>query len=322
MSFFQRFWPLCLACVVFVAVGAGCRSFVAPEGMDPGQAARGEALAKLPPSEAAQKVNFVPGDTFELRQTMLGFGAALPELLGRRDGVKRVTVNRFAPMNTADLAWNMTIQREKEASRKEREAYERERDAGKAATLPATQYESREVNGTVTGIGLRSPHTLTLPASWQEGDRALRDEQSGLWLSDDAYLELSRTGLTTLNFGVFDEETNRLAQGLQDVDKALTALRTRASEDGRNHDLTLLKAETERVVVPLEINGVEVKVSAIRAKNWFGEVTVLENRQNPLVLKLTINPLSAGLAETLGGSLSSLDQLLGYEIKKLRVQAP
>jgi hypothetical protein len=308
--------------LLVVTLGAGCKSIQLPEGLGREQAARGEELAKLSPEEATKHINFTPGDTFELRQTMLGFGAALPELLGQRDGVKMVTVKRFAPMNAAALDWSMELKRETDESRTAREAYERARDAGETATLPATRYESKQVSGSVKEIGLRNPHSTSLPASWPEGELTLREEQSALWLSDDAYLELSRTGLTTLNLGVFDDETNRLAQGLQDVNKALSALRTRASEDGKNHDLTLLKADAERVTIPLEVNGTEVKVTAIRAKNWFGEITVLDNRQNPLVLQLKINPLSAGLAETLGGSLSSLDQLLGYEIKKLRVQAP
>ena len=305
-----------------MVLGVGCKAIPLPEGIGREQALRGEELAKLPPEEAVKRLNFTPGDTFELHQTMLGFGAALPELLGQRDGVKTVTVTRFAPMHLAELAWSMEVKRETDESRTARESYERARDAGEAATLPAVRYESTTVSGALREIGLRNPHTTSLPASWTEGDQSLREEQSALWLSDDAYLELSRTGLTTLNLGVFDDETNRLAQGLQDVNKALSALRARASEDGKNHDLTLLKADAERVTVPLEVNGVEVKVTAIRAKNWFGEVTVLDNRQNPLILQLKINPLSAGLAETLGGSLSSLDQLLGYEIKKLRVQAP
>lgn len=322
MFFSQRRWSICLALALLMTLGIGCKAVQLPDGLGREQAARGEELAQLPPEEAAKRVTFAPGDTFELRQTMLGFGAALPELLGQRDGVKAVTVTRFAPMNVAELAWKMEVKRETEESRKAREAYEQARDAGQAATLPAARFESKHVSGSVTAIGLSNPHTTSLPASWPEGARSLNEVQSGLWLSDDAYLELSRTGLTTLNFGVFDEETNRLAQGLQDVNKALSALRARASEDGKNHDLTLLKADTGRVTVPLEVNGAEVKVSAIRAKNWFGEITVLDNRQNPLILQLKINPLSAGLAEALGGSLSSLDQLLGYEIKKLRIQAP
>lgn len=313
---------LIVASALLIVLGVGCRDIQLPAGIGREQAARGEELAKLSPEEAAKRISFTPGDTFELRQTMVGFGSALPELLGQRDGVKAVTVKRFAPMNVAELEWSMEAKRETEASRTEREAYERARDAGEAATLPAVRFETKPSSGSLKAIGLRSPHTTSLPASWPEGESSLREEQSGLWLSDDAYQELSRTGLTTLNLGVFDEETNRLAQGLQDVNKALSALRARASEDGKNHDLTLMKADAERVTVPLDINGVEVKVTAIRAKNWFGEITVLDNRQNPLILKLTINPLSAGLAETLGGSLSSLDQLLGYEIKKLRVQAP
>lgn len=314
-------WMASLACVV-VLVGAGCRNGVIPSPFTEHEIQRAGELSQLSPADAAARISFLPGDTFEIQQTMLGFGAVLPELLGQRDGMKQVTVNRFAPTHTAEVKWQMTVKHETQSSREAREAYERARDAGEAATLPAATYETSNVTGTMIGIGLQSPHTAYLPAFWQEGEMDLRNERSGLWLSDDAYLELSKTGQTILNLGVFDEETNRIAHGLQEVDHAMATLRARANEDGRTHDLTLLKADAERLIVPLEVNGMTVNVSAIRARNWFGEITVLDNRQNPLILQVTIHPLSAGLADLLGGGLTSLDHLLGYQITKVRVQAP
>ena len=73
--------------------------------------------------------------------------------------------------------------------------------------------------------------------------------------------------------------------------------------------LTELAAEAEFIEWPLEVNGRPTVVSAIRARNWFGEIVVLNNRQNPLILKLSL------ASEEGGDDTAILDELFGYEIK-------
>ena len=93
-------------------------------------------------------------------------------------------------------------------------------------------------------------------------------------------MELVRTRHTILNLGVFDAEANQAAKNVADLKTTLDRLRKQANEDGQFQDLTLLEAEPDFIEYPLEVNGRTVMVSAIKAKNWFGEVIILNSAQN------------------------------------------
>jgi hypothetical protein len=86
-------------------------------------------------------------------------------------------------------------------------------------------------------------------------------------------------------------------------------------------DITLVKAVAPEEEYPLTVNGKEIRVKAIRARNWFGEIVVLKNPENPLVLKLSLNPLTYGAAGAVAKS-ADLKNVFGYEIAKLNVHAP
>lgn len=276
--------------------------------------------------EAANAIQFLPGDTFEVRQTVFGFGAFLPDLLGSKDGVRMVTVTRFAPMNFANFSWNVTSEKETDASKKAREAYERDlkenpRGIGEGVTAPPVpQMERVTVSGTVMNVSLKTPHSAYLPAYWSEGTNDLMNEKSGIWLSEDAFRELVRTRFTILNLGVFDAEANQAAKNVSELKTALDKLRKQANEDGKFKDLTLLEAEPDFIDYPIKVNGRTVTVSAIKAKNWFGEVIVLNNIQNPMILKVTMNPLSATASDALGGNIALIDKLYGYEISNIELK--
>lgn len=276
--------------------------------------------------EAANAIQFLPGDTFEVRQTVFGFGAFLPDLLGSKDGVRMVTVTRFAPMNFANFSWNVTSEKETDASKKAREAYERDlkenpRGIGEGVTAPPVpQMERVTVSGTVMNVSLKTPHSAYLPAYWSEGTNDLMNEKSGIWLSEDAFRELVRTRFTILNLGVFDAEANQAAKNVSELKTALDKLRKQANEDGKFKDLTLLEAEPDFIDYPIKVNGRTVTVSAIKAKNWFGEVIVLNNIQNPMILKVTMYPLSATASDALGGNIALIDKLYGYEISNIELK--
>jgi hypothetical protein len=117
----------------------------------------------------------------------------------------------------------------------------------------------------------------------------LADEKTGIWLSDDAFQELSRTKQTILNYGIFDEDAQVIVKSDPAFKAAYDVLRSRAGIDGKTHDLTLMKADAEPLMWKILVNGKEREVSAWRARNWFGEIVVLNDRQNPLILKMTLN---------------------------------
>lgn len=180
------------------------------------------------------------------------------EVKSAQGDTRTVTVKRFAPMNHAEIEWSVTK-------------------------------DGVSTTGTVTNINLQNSHAAQLPAYWQKGKQSLADEKTGIWLSDDAFQELSRTKQTILNYGIFDEDAQTISKSDPGFKTAYDALRQRAGTDGKTHDLTLMKADAEPIEWKLSVNGKERTVSAWKARNWFGEIIVLNDRQNPLILKLNLN---------------------------------
>ncbi len=322
----MRSYRIFVGLLVFSLLGAGCdwRSLPLVERF----ASTSTSTVSLDgtPIEAAQAIQFLPGDTFEVRQTVFGFGAFLPDLLGKKDGVRMVTVTRFAPSNFANFSWNVTTQKETDASIAARKKYESDIAANPRAigdnvfVPPVPQMENATVSGTVMDVSLKTPHSAYLPAYWTLGLNDLMNEKSGIWLSEDAFMELVRTRHTILNLGIFDSEANQAAKNVADLKTALDRLRKQANEDGKFKDLTLLEAEPDFIEYPLQVNGQTVTVSAIKAKNWFGEVIVLNSPQNPLILKVTMNPFASSASDALGGNVALLDKLYGYEISNIQLK--
>lgn len=297
--------------------GAGCAWF---KGADI-PAAPVDKTAAL---KAAEEIQFIAGDTFEIRQTVLGFGAFIPDLLKSEEGVRTVTIKRFAPTHAAELDWQLVVTRETESSKQLRASYEEElrRNPDTILPPPTTATERLTVFGQLLGINLRAPHTTFLPAYWPEGTHDMVGEKTAIWLSDDAYMELSKTNRTILNLGVFDDALNQAVKNVVELKDALATLRRQASEEEAFKDLTELSAEPERIEWPLTVNGEEKMVSAIRARNWFGEVIVLNNRQNPMILKVTLNPLAAGMDAASGNGESVMSRLFGYEVNNIVLKRP
>ena len=79
-----------------------------------------------------------------------------------------------------------------------------------------------------------------------------------------------------------------------------------------------MEVDSDQEELSLIVNGKETKVSVIRAHNWYGEMVVLNNPQNPLILRMSFNPLTTAAAEIMGKE-KGLKTLFGYEIKSLNL---
>lgn len=313
--------------VLLALLGAGCEFGNLPlvQRFSPSSSTSTVSFGSTP-LEAAKAIQFLPGDTFEVRQTVFGFGAFLPDLLGSKDGVRMVTVTRFAPTNFANFDWSVTSEKETDASIKARQAYERDLETNprgigeQSPTQPVPQTERVTATGTVNNVSLKTPHSAHMPAYWSPGTTELMGEKSGIWLSEDAFQELVRTRHTILNLGIFDSEANQAARNVSELKSALDKLRKQANEDGKFKDLTLLEAEPDFIEYPLQVNGKTITVSAIKAKNWFGEIIVLNSLQNPMILKVTMSPLASTASDAIGGNVAFLDKLYGYEISNIQLK--
>lgn len=80
--------------------------------------------------------------------------------------------------------------------------------------------------------------------------------------------------------------------------------------------LQYLEADQQLANFQLSVNGRKAVVPAIRASNWFIELYILNNPENPLILKATLNPLSDGPLD-LFTPLGMVKALLGFQVTAL-----
>lgn len=186
---------------------------------------------------------------------------------------------------------------------------------------PEPQMEKETQEGAVMDLNLKTAHALFPPVYWMPNDTIIKHEQSGVWLSDEAFEDLRQTRQTVLNFGVLDATANKISQNISQLRSAWERLRHQAQDDGekKNKERAVLKADPDFVDWTLKVNGQDVIVSAIRAKNWFGDIVILNNRQNPLILKMTLNPMLAGAS--VFNKQEGWSHVFGFEITNLVVHA-
>ncbi len=300
---------------VIALLGAGCKWFAPAEDSNARNAFRG-----LDPLAAAEKIQFLPGDSFDVTQRMYGFEALVPGFLKDDTGVRKVTVTRFAPMNGANLEWETTLEVETDASKQEREAYAKALDElsedAPIPVRPSMSYETRAASGTLEFINIKNSHSALFPAYWQEGKQNAIEEFSAMWLSDDAFQELSRTGKTSLSFNVFHESSAKAIHGVNELQDAFDALKNESQVAVREDrkDIDLVEMIDDSFEYDIMVDGKTVTVEAMKARNWFGEIIILKNRQNPMILELNINPLAAGVNEAIGEKVGSLQDLFGYKV--------
>jgi hypothetical protein len=98
--------------------------------------------------------------------------------------------------------------------------------------------------------------------------------------------------------------------------KLVSDIKDRASSVSSRIDVDLMKADDQPASYQMKVNGKDTTVKAITAKNWYGQITVLDDPQNPLVLAFDFNPPMDGITAT-PEDVSLLKQLLSYKIVEM-----
>lgn len=236
----------------------------------------------LSPDDLTKRITFVPGSLINIKHSFVDDKViARPFGYPPGDFVRTAVIRRFAPANYSEIEWRMDVK------------------DGKAIN---------GLVGTVVGVDLKVAHEMFLPALWRVNDRNALGT-SAVWLSGEVYENLSKSGLSTFDFGLLN--TSLLGQvststGFQSEVKALAAEAGRISD---RTDVRLTKVTETNIEWPLKVNGKDVKVKVFKAKNWFGELVVLDNPQDPLVLKVKMADLPGA---------PNLSKMLDYEITELR----
>ena len=304
-----------------IVVGSGCQLPQLPSLVK--GTATSTAMDTTAVQDATKKLIFTPSDSFEINQTFFGIGGAVTKLARLTQGTRTVTVTKFIPNQNADVSYETAVERETDASRTARAEIESKRLNARTSstiTLPDPVMERVISTGTIAHIELQSSHEVYLPAYWKVGQNDLLNEKSALWMSNDAFQELSRTKKTVLNFGILETGTSQLVKNVTEMKNAFAKLKQQAVMEEKKKDPMLVEMNGEQEEFTLVINGKDTTVSVIRAHNWFGEVVVLNNPKNPLILSMSFNPLTAGAAEIMG-SEKGLKTLFGYQIKNLHLSA-
>ncbi len=232
-------FSVCLGASVLMLYGAGCASPISeikPQESGPKLA----ALQNVDPQTAARKIHFVQGSSFDIRATFLGFGAKLSAALAgqKKEGTRVVVIDRFAPMETANLSWKLSTKVEAESSKKARAEAQRLKK-----TMPEPIMVDQTATGMLKGVNLKDAHMLMLPGYWPEKDDASSQGTSGIWLSREVFEGLERNRIATLDFGLLDTNIQGAVAAVGDFKNVFSALGKESDKIGNRIDLFKLEGE-------------------------------------------------------------------------------
>ncbi len=291
-----------------ILVGAGCVA---------------EPVSSVSSQEAAASLSFSSGDEFVLRQTIFGIGGPLVKWFGGEFEDRNVSIDNWTPQERVELQWSLTKQEEKEDSKLNRLEWEDEYAETPIGVeipdKPEKEYVEITREGSMISTALGSAETLLLPSAWPDGDAGVFENESVIWLSSEQYDELVATRKTQLNLGLFDDSISGLVKYSDDVKNLIGKLQKDAEVASESEDILEINAEGNWRQYPLLINGTRTNVRVIRARNYFGQYTILANRDNPMILELILTPASQGSFNIFSKS-NLLESFVGYEVTEVTTE--
>lgn len=300
-----------------VFIGAGCSS---------------QIVSTLSEDEAAAALTLTPGSEIILRPTVLGVSGKIAEWLGSSTDNRDISITSWQPGETVGLSWQVVSQVETEESKARQAEYDEQYSQTpigvKIPDRPEREYEEITKSGTVSSTALAESNKLFLPDFWTEGDTEVQEDASLVWISQRSYDELVNTRKTTLSLGMFDESLAEAEQTTEQVKGFFSQLMdlipdsVLSSGEGENTDgnlsesvmdLTGIEAEGDWGSYTLSVNDVRTKVKVIKAGNAFADLTILANRDNPIILEIKLSPLAQGSLEAINPT-NLARSFSGYEI--------
>ncbi len=279
-----------------------------------------EPVSNAGSEEAAASLSFDSADTFTLRQTIFGVGGPLVKWFGGEHEDRIVTIDDWQPQDRAEISWSLTKEIETDDSKVAREAWEAEYDevpiGVEIPDKPEAVMEQITREGTMTTTALDSAETLLLPSNWPDGEAGVFDDESIIWLSAEQYDELVNTRKTQLNLGLFDDSISGLVKYSDDIKNLIGKLQKDSEVASESEDILEITADGAWRNYVLTVNGERTSVRVIKAKNYFGQYTILANRDNPMILELILTPASQGSFNIFSRD-SLLESFIGYEVTEI-----
>lgn len=265
--------PFVLAASALVLAGAGCDLSKNIEWRLPFSLEK--ALPASDPAAATAAIALKPGLAFTVRPSSLGLTGSIDAALGNDMKAVRVTVTSAEPGRTA-VAW-----------------------------------EGASASGTLAFASGASAHAMLLPAFWPSG-AAVSESNGGLWLSGAAYAELRDAGTTEWRLGLAENAFSALSKAFAAFNDVASRLSGSATATSPISPFTTKKTGIVEAY-PMSVDGRIVLARAVKASSWFADFLILENENNPLILKVTVNPVAAPALKALEPAAVRWEEL-GYEI--------
>ncbi|HWR00214.1 MAG TPA: hypothetical protein VN397_05235 [Candidatus Methylomirabilis sp.] len=303
----QKFHRAFIVAGVLLLAGFGCSKSTTNPSEKPVDI---DAIQRMSPKDAARAIRFKQGSSFEIRQSALKVQNEWvredPELSRRV-----VTLNEYMPEAGAVVQWTLQQKVRTDEYKKALEEFQK----GATTTEPRVAHGMLVTAGSLKAVIFKDTHKILFPALWPEGEGSAQST-GAVWVSRAVYEEMSRTRASTVYLNFFDGLAT-LASGNEELAKAIEQLRAHANASSERTDLDLMKAEGELSDTALQVNGKEVTVQTIKARSWFGEMTVLNNPENPLILKFSMNPPVTGDSGEASAGMGLLKDLLSFEVTRI-----
>ena len=155
-----------------------------------------------------------------------------------------------------------------------------------------------------------------LPPVFWKPEQATLEGNAGLWLSRSAYDELLSRGATEWRLGFGDAALGAAAKALKTMQTVSTLLAGASGTPGAAIEPFRLELKSAATILPVRLDGRLEAVQVLLARNWFAEYVILKNPENPLILKVSVNPLAVEALKAFE-PLKIDTATLGYEITSL-----
>lgn len=211
-----------------------------------------------------------------------------------------VTVQKIQPGESVTVTWQQAVKHELPPVDSEPAV-----GVGTPEPTPVTEIVIEE--GTITASGLDSAHAALLPLYWPLSE-ADTTETSLMWLSQEAFEELKRSRQTLWSADVLTRFTHLPAWVIEQL-----------NEETADREL-YLTAESDLVDFDMTVGEQRVRLQAIRAFDDFGnEYIILDNAENPLIVKFKFNAVSTGAVGIDAGIWTLIKAVFsGYQIVEIR----
>ena len=206
------------------------------------------------------------------------------------------------------LKWTGRVRVERRESARRREDWVRARanaphGATPEPTIPAV-YETREVGGTLFFPDFGTATEFLLPGLWPEGNATI-PASTTLWISPNARAELKGGGSASVPFATAGPALR---------EPAATFLRRAVELAGKTPSTRPgLWMSVPPAAFGLRVDGVDLTVPALGARDWFAAYAVLDGVSPALVLAVLPQAASSPPADVFAPALA-MRSLLGYRI--------